>query len=432
MYSRIIGQLELTILVALLFGSSVVTALEIKPGVGAGLQYTNNAALTSDDEDDDLIVKGYLGANVSENTGPVNAHVLASLVYEKYTDNTFGDQYNFNLNSNAQWDIIRDRLNWQVADYFTRIRTNSLDSDTPDNQENANAFSTGPSITFSISPRNSLFLNPVFRDFYYEDSDTDNQQYELGGQWSYQMYRTMDVGPVGRVTKIDYENDQIQDYTISFLGIRVNGRRPRSAYTVNLGKNYVQRDGFDNVSGFDGDVNFRYSLTGSSSLRAYASKVITDASSDLLRSEEDPDTGDFQNEQITGDILRNSTARLAYSNEGSTLDTSFWLQYRDFDYKEQPDDRTVKSIGAKLGYNVTPLMRTDINGRYDKVKQTDINRTDKKYLVGGALSYSLSRDLLTSFRIEYRKKDSTVDKAEYNEFSAYINLVYGFRIADIF
>lgn len=38
--------------------SSAVFALDIEPGVGVGLQYTDNAALTADDEDSDWIAIG--------------------------------------------------------------------------------------------------------------------------------------------------------------------------------------------------------------------------------------------------------------------------------------------------------------------------------------------------------------------------------------
>ena len=46
----------LIVLAGLLVGSPVVTALEIIPGVGAGLLYTDNARLSADDEEDDLIL----------------------------------------------------------------------------------------------------------------------------------------------------------------------------------------------------------------------------------------------------------------------------------------------------------------------------------------------------------------------------------------
>ena len=430
MYAKKFSRLNLPISVILLFWSSFVSALEIDPGVGAGLRYTDNAALTPDNEDDDWIVGGYLGAQIKQNTGPVTANATASLNYEKYTDDTFGDQYYFNLNAGAGWDIIKDRFDWQVVDYFTTIRRNSLDSNTPDNQQNANAFSTGPNIRFPVSPRNSAVVSPVFRDFYYENSDADNQQYELGALWSYRLNRTMDLGPNVRVTKIDYENDDRNpDVTIGYLGIAANGTRPRSVYTINLGGNYVRRDDFDNVDGFAGDVDWRYNLTGRSSLRAYALTSLTDASADFLRSENDPDTGDFMNEQISSDVLRNSTARLTYQRGGTTLDSTVWLEYRDLDYKEAPNDREVKVIGGTLGYSVTPLMRTGITGRYNNTKETDTNRTDKEYIVGGNVSYSLSRKLRTSFRIGYHKKDSTSANNEFNEFSASINLVYGFQAA---
>lgn len=46
------------LLTGMIFCCSSVLALDIEPGVGVGLQYTDNAALTADDEDSDWIATG--------------------------------------------------------------------------------------------------------------------------------------------------------------------------------------------------------------------------------------------------------------------------------------------------------------------------------------------------------------------------------------
>ena len=55
----------------LLFLSPVVSALDLETGVGLGMSHTNNAALTSTDEQDDWIAEASVGATLFENTGSV-------------------------------------------------------------------------------------------------------------------------------------------------------------------------------------------------------------------------------------------------------------------------------------------------------------------------------------------------------------------------
>ena len=108
------------VLAGLLAGSPAVTALEIEPGVGVGLLYTDNATLSANDEEDDLIVVGYAGAQFDENTGPFRLNAEAELIHLHYTGNTYSNQNYPGLRLTAGYEQIRDRLDWQVQNYFTQ------------------------------------------------------------------------------------------------------------------------------------------------------------------------------------------------------------------------------------------------------------------------------------------------------------------------
>ena len=110
----------------------VASALEINPVVGTGLQYTDNAKLTDKNEDSDEIFVGLVGAEISERNGPFRADANTSLTYEHYFDDTYGDKHWFNLGATAGWEMIRDRVDWGVSDYFTQTQINNLDSSTPE------------------------------------------------------------------------------------------------------------------------------------------------------------------------------------------------------------------------------------------------------------------------------------------------------------
>jgi hypothetical protein len=420
-------QLSLAILISLFFGSSVFAAVEFNPGVGVGLEYTDNAGLTSDNEDDDVIAIGYVGAEVDAVDGPLTANATASLVYENYTSNTFSDQYYWNLGAIAGWEMIRDRLDWQARNFFGQQQRDSLDADTPDNRQNTNVFTFGPIIQYQVTPRNRISISPEYHNFWYEHEDTDNQQYVLAADWMYDLYRTMDVGLRGSVTKVDYDKeDRNPNYTISTVNTVVSGVTSRSDYNLTLGVTYINRDDFENQNGYVGSLAWAYQLTGRSGVQAFLSSELTDTSSDLLRSETDPGTGDFSNEQISGDVLRNNTARLSYTRQASTLNTNVWAEYRDLQYKESPNDRDVREVGAELTYQITPLFNGGVSGSYNRTKEKDTDRKDEEYIIGGNLGYDLTSKLRTRFDIRYRNKDSTLSVDEYSEFSAFISLVYGF------
>jgi len=416
------------LLIALALAGSVASALEIKPGIGAGLLYTDNAALTSDNEDNDLVAVGYLGADISENEGPFRSSVKSSLIYQHYTEDTFSDQYYLNLNALAGWEMIRDRLDWKAENFFTQRPVNSLNANTPDNRQDTNVFTFGPIATFPVSGRQQIRLRPQFRTFYYEDTNTDNRQYSLFADWSYQFKPTLSVGVDGGATKVAYDDDDRNpDYTSSTLHGFVAGTQAASEYRVNLGTTHIQRDDFENQDGFTGDLTGLYHLTGRSSARAYLATELRDSSTGLLKSSTNPDDGDFSNEQTSGDVLRNKIVRLTFRRVDSTFNTDIWGEYRDLDYKEAPNDRDVKEVGASADYRIAPLMVTGAYGRYNRTKETDSGRRDKTYIIGGNVAYNLSRNLRTKFDLQYRNRDSNRSRQDFKEFSAFISLVYGFR-----
>ena len=139
-----------------------------------------------------------------------------------------------------------------------------------------------------------------------------------------------------------------------------------------------------------------------------------------------PDDGDFSNEQISGDVLRNSIIRLEYLRQDTTLNSRLWGDLRDLDYKESPDDREVQAAGAELNYSVTALLSSGLTLRYNRTKESDEDRTDHRYEVGGNLAYRLSPKLTSRLEHRYRLRDSTDDIDEYSEMSAFVSLVYGF------
>ena len=131
---------RLILLVVLLVGSPLVTALEIVPGVGTGLLYTDNARLSADNEEDDLIVVGYVGAKTDENSGAFRLNAEADLIHLHYTKDTFSDEDYPGLRLTGGYEQIRDRLDWKVRDYFTQTLVDSDDGAAPDNIQNTNVF----------------------------------------------------------------------------------------------------------------------------------------------------------------------------------------------------------------------------------------------------------------------------------------------------
>ncbi len=135
-------------------------AVLFEPGVGIGVEYTDNATLVNEDKVNDLITVGYVGARLSENEGALTYDATTSFNNQSYTQDTFPDQHYFNLGASADWAMIKDRFNWFLSDYFSQRTVNTLNSNTPDNLQDTNVFTFGANIRTPISARQSFSLDP--------------------------------------------------------------------------------------------------------------------------------------------------------------------------------------------------------------------------------------------------------------------------------
>lgn len=410
-----------------MLGTGTTLAATFEPGVGAGFEYTDNAALTSSNEDDDLILLGYLGGKLDYGTGPLKASGTASLIYQDYTDNTFSDQYYWNADAGITWQQFRQRLDWVVRDRFTQREVDSLAPNTPSNSQDTNIFSFGPNITLPITGRQQLLISPAYRRYYYETSNTDNDEYSLSMAWLHNLRPDLQAGLNGNVSKTEFDNDQVNpNFLSSTLQLVVTGKLARSQYTLAAGADYIQRDDVEDQDGFAGSLDWLTNITGVSSVRLYTATSLTDASTDAYDAATNPGRGNVDNVQVDGDVFQDTILRSEYQRNSPSLTTLLWGELRDLDYKTSPNDREIQGLGFDLIRPVSQRVSTGLHGSFDRVKQTDIDRTNKTYVIGGDMTYRFTGKLRALFSLQYQNRDSNNDPEEYTELLGFVGLVYGY------
>jgi hypothetical protein len=372
-----------------------------------------------------------VGARLSEDEGPLTYDASTSFNNVSYTQDTFPDQHYFNLAGRADWEMIKDRFNWFLSDYFSQRTVNTLTANTPDNLQNTNTFIFGADIRFLISPRQSFNLSPSFRQYYYEVQATDNKQYALAANWNYLMSRLTNVGINLGLRKINYTETDIFGNTIintlfTSLSFLINGQRSRSAYSISLGATNVKRDSGEDATGFSGFIDWSANVSSRSTFTTRVFTDITDTSTVSQSLTENPANGNPADVQITADVIRNSLFNLAYLREDASLHSRIWGEFRKLTYSDSPSDREIRTYGIRVDYPVTQLLSSGAYINHNRTKRLDIERLDQYYIVGGNLKYNFARNLYSSFDIKYRTKESTFAPENYDEFSVFVSLVYGF------
>ncbi|VAW54803.1 hypothetical protein MNBD_GAMMA06-619 [hydrothermal vent metagenome] len=415
----------------LLFNPAIGLALEFQPGIGVGFEYTDNAGLTEDNKESDLIAIGYVGASLAEKTGPLQYAATTSFNNQSYTQGTFPDQRYFNLAADVDWEVARDYLNIFVSDYYSQRPVRTLNANTPNNIQDSNIITLGTIFNAPISARQNFSLTPVYRQYYYEVLATDNNQYSVDANWNYLFTRLTSVGLNFGVRNIDYTEtnalgNSLPTTTFTNGSVLVSSQRKSSNFSINMGITNVQREGGGDTTGFTGRANWLASLTSRSTLDVSALTNLTDTSSVALAAAAAPVPGNPDDVQLSTDVIRNSLFSLRYQHDHASLKSSVWGEYRKIEYSNSPLDRIVRTFGVQFSYPITQLLSSSSYVSYNRTEQLDTIREDERYKIGGNLNYNFSRKLNGKFDLTYRTKESTNVTQNYKAFSVFFSLVYGY------
>ena len=416
------------ILLLQLFVGKCALAVQFEPGVGVGVERSDNASLLPENQVDDLIALTYVGANVFQDEGPLTYQAATGFNKQNYTKDTFVDQTYLYLNALAEWEAIDDRLNFMVSDYFYQRPVLSGNVTTPVNLQDTNIFNIGATISFPVSGRQSFNLLPTYRKYYYEVLTTDNKQYLLTANWQYLATRVMTIGVSVGVRQIDYTEtnifgQSIEDTTFTTSSFTLSGQRVNSAYELNLGITSVERPNEPKASGFSGGFNWAIDVSSRSNFEARASTSLTDTSSVAVIAGGDIGGDEIQ---VTTDVIRNTLFNVSYARNDVTFNTNISLRYNEVLYETNPLDRVINIAMFQLGYPITSLLSSDVYANFNRDKRLDTNRVDERSMIGATLNYSLSRDLRGEVDLSYRQKTSTLASQNYDEVTIFASLVYGY------
>jgi len=416
----------LAIFTGMFFFSPPATAVTIEPGVGIGVESTDNATLIANNEVRDLIAVANVAVKIDAGSGPFHAEAITSVRFQGYRQNTFSDQNYFNLNATAGWAMLKNRLDWQLQDFFSQQPINSLDPATPANTQNINVLTFGPNIRFSPSGRQSITLRPEYRKFSYEIQNLDNEHESLDVSWNYKMFRSMSMSLRAGVSKVDYEEPAISDNTLRNIHVVASGTRSRSNYSVDLGTTHVERATGSSERGLTGRASWEFNLTRYSDVRAVISSNLTDTSTGLLDAARNPESGDFANVQTATEILRNKVARLAYTRKDANLKSKVWGEIRNLDYGLSTLDRSTQAAGLRFGYPLTATVSTGLYVDANETKLTGVARKDSRYNIGANINHRWSRKLRSVIDIKYQNNNSNLNIQDYSELSLFVGLIYGY------
>ncbi len=419
----------LTVLLSGFGLASPASALQVSAGIGDELRYTDNAALSEVNEQDDLINTVTLSAGIAEQGGATQLSLNSALRAIDYTRDTFDNVNYLTANANASWQMVKGRLNWNLVDTFRQQRISSLDPDTPTNTQDINVFSFGPDITIPLTTAQQLTIQPQYRRTYYEVSAADNQQYVLGANWQYRWRKAVSLVVDGSASKVAYDVP-VFDFESRSIDAGIAGSVSRSDYALSAGVSNIKRDTGASQRGNNLNASWQFNASQTFTFGVTASSRFTEAGNVLLNAALlSSDATSFQ--QSESDTLQIATGVVRIKSLGLNLNKTFKRLVMRFsagvrrsDYDGATSDRDVRSATLGLRYNHSARLSSRLDVRYNHTRLNDGSREDTTRITTLNLNYNLSRRISATARLSAHRRDSTVPTNAYDENSFSLGLSY--------
>ena len=365
------------------------------------------------------------------------SHTTLSATYQDFKRNIFEDRVDYLLNSALSWNILPQRLIFNVEELFTRIQINPTGTDTPDNQQNTNVLSLGPTINARMGEVDSLVLEGRYTDSYYEDTDTDNRGLFASSRFRHSLspVLTTSINYSARVVKYDqpvYPTVITQRATLGYE--RIASRR--TFFSAEVGRAVIddRSKPADNTFHTIGTARWIRQTTRNSAISLEAGREVSDASQILLEEEiRQQQTG--SNVIESGTVFLTSRVGVRFQRSAVSGNQEFRLLGREIEFENPGDlvltdaisDQRLGSAYVAVSHNLTESSRAGFGGSYSKTEYLDTFRIDRDSTAEAWFQRLIRKRLGVRVTLSRRERSSTNLQEEYVENRAAISIGYNYR-----
>lgn len=404
--------------------ASSASAVDIGYSLGYTGIYTDNPRQESADGMDEWINNANLGFELEQKGAGLEAEIDSLFTFSNFKNDTRDDVLRGDFDGVAIWHIRPGGLEWQFQELFTSLAITDQQSENPINQQNTNAFSTGPRFYFRVGERNTLQLDLRYEDYFFEESPLDSQRLAGLISWIRPLSPTVTSSVNFGGSTVDYENQGVADnFDRVDLFWRGEFESSSSELILQFGGTDIKSDGPEDSSGATGEIDWNRTLGAESSLRILLSSDFTDTGDALFEGAFDrPDVGGVQ---VNANVFRRTHGELTYRRDAAAGALDFSVFATKTDFETGGTDR--QAAGATAGYRrpLTARATATLSLRYGMTEFDQINRDDDDIRATLGFDYLLSQALTLTVGGSWSERDSTDPISNFEEVRGEIGITYG-------
>jgi len=415
--------------------SGQVRAGQLDYSLYGGVEHSDNIALTTDNPvSQNVLIPGLSFAYLQQGSD-LQANVAGNLEYRDYLGSRYTDQTQVQLASQANWTILPARLDLAMQDYAGVQPIDRLASNAPDNQQQTNVFTFGPTLHFRLGESTRGQADVHYINSYAQKNKDFNSHRTQGS-----LGIIKDVSPTDRLsvslqaervslsdpsTASDYDRRQLLGSYVSKL--------PHLQVDFALGWSQLdfKRADTPTASGPMARLTLDYDPTPRSILSFSAAREYSDAAEDLLQQQpteilEGSGRGiDVGNTTVDSQVYLERRLRLAYAFNSERASFSIAPLYRKFGYVNDPtQDQTARALSLNIDYRLRPTLTLSIGGGGERLVYDRLGRHDSTVNYG--LGLAQQRTPHWSWRASLLRQQRHSDQAgqSFQENEIYFGVIY--------
>lgn len=346
-----------------------------------------------------------LQADIARTQGRLNVGLASDLRYQKYFQNTYGDDLVGAVNGNASYWFLPERFRWTVQENFGQTFIDPVAVETPNNRQHINLFSTGPDLNLPIGDRTQITMMARWSDASYEVSDGDDtrilENLGLVRQLGTHASTSLNV----QHEQVDFRNSTLNDgyeRASAYVGFNATGARTRLA--VRGGVTQLKQSGDTKDSPLV-DLTVSRTMGARSVLTFNAGTNLTD-SAEVLRRDQQIGGIEITNDDIVAsrDTFVSDYARLGWTLSGVRSTIAFTADWRQEDH-EVTDLLNRSSVAgtALFTRRISPSFTFDVGGQWRREEFDQSNIAFDEWSAGVGLDFAIARSIALNVRGDHYK-----------------------------
>lgn len=420
-------KIRIAVIVSIFVYAINLNAANVSHFVGLNFTHYKNVNLVNDPADDEVSESIIGGLSIIENTSDLVLNVNARVYSINFKKNQAPDRSTGELLANALWIIKPRQFEWFMSDTFRQTAIDSLLSNSISNQQNANAFSTGPNYFIRVNPRSNIAIEGRIENYAFENF-IDNNRYSIASRWLYDVNRALNMNMNYEFEMVDYQgvsSDLNYDRSDVFIGLQY--QRGLNTLEAEIGATQISNNLLNDVNSARYLLSLQNERTRTSNIRLVYENILSDTSNQLLGSSNLSINNNSSLPITSSDTFVNESVRFEYNK--TTTYGSFLLSMRNrkYDYTNLTNlNQRVSSIGLVNTWNLKQGSHLSISGdaRRTLFEDSSLNREDKDYLYQATYTYSARRNISLIFDAISQKRESTVLTSSYDDVRLLLTLEY--------